>query len=112
DRDADDQVAHEVHHAVVAEVVLRAEEARAPAEVELAADDALTHRAGVDAEPGAAVVEAAAAVRRYPWGYETIRARHRWGRNNRDRRRHDQGFDYTPHDVLLLLLAGARMIRP
>ena len=50
DRHAEDDVAHEIDDGVVAEVVLRAEEARAVAEVEFAADDARAHGAGVHAE--------------------------------------------------------------
>src|SRR6266545_7512907 len=61
-RHADDHVAHHVDDAVVAEVGVGPEEARAVTEVELAADDARAHPACVDAETGAAVVKVDVAV--------------------------------------------------
>jgi len=59
DRHADDDVAHQVQDAVIAEVVLRAEEARVVPEVHFPAHDASAHAPGADAEGPAAVVEAA-----------------------------------------------------
>src|SRR5262245_885177 len=111
DRDADHHVAHQVDHAVVAKVGFGAEEARSPAEVHFATDDALPHRAGVDAEASAAVDEAASAIRGYPWADEAIRPGHCRGRNSGNRRRHDQCLDYTPHDVVLLSSRSAHPTR-
>src|SRR6266545_5110406 len=58
DGHTNDEIAHHVNDAVVAEVVRGPEEARAPAEVELCADDALSHRADLCADTSAAVVKA------------------------------------------------------
>src|SRR5262249_43558996 len=112
DRHADDDVAHQVDDAVIAEVALRAEEARAPAEVQFAADDAGAHRARVDAEASAAVIEAAPTVGGYPGADEPVRSRDRRRGYGSDRRRHDQGFHYTPHDVSAPSVAGACVIGP
>src|SRR5256885_3984293 len=97
DRNADDHIAHQIQHAVVAEVARVAEEARTPAEVELAADDAFAHRADLRAESDSTVVEAAAdiaaveagsRVRRHPRTDVAFRARlHRRERQGSDRRR-------------------------
>src|SRR5258706_1598159 len=58
DGHTNDEIAHPINDAVVAKVVRRAEEARAPAEVELRADDALAHGADLCADTSAAVVKA------------------------------------------------------
>src|SRR4030095_15461262 len=62
DRQAHDNVAHHVDHAVIAEVALAAEKARTPAEVEFRADDPFAHRAELRPDSGAAVVEAPAEI--------------------------------------------------
>src|SRR5581483_10208761 len=69
DRNADDEVGHEVDDGVVAEVAVGAEEARAVAEVELSADDARAHPANVDADAGSTVVEVAAGLHVSPRAY-------------------------------------------
>src|SRR5205823_2278576 len=60
DRHADDDVPHQVQHAVVPEDRLVAEETRVPSEVHFAAHDAGPHPAGGHAVRTAAVVDVAA----------------------------------------------------
>src|SRR5206468_4061436 len=56
ERHADNDVAHEIDHAVAAEVVRRPEEAGTEAERELTADNAFPHSARVHTETDTAVV--------------------------------------------------------
>ena len=94
---ADDHVAHEVQHAVVAEVGLRAEEARVIAEVDFAADHAGSHSARAHAERSAAVIDAAAERRSDPRRYPAIRSRLHRREDERHRRGENQGLKDSLH---------------
>jgi len=89
-RHTDDEITHHVHHRVVAEVALRAEEARAPPEVHLAADDAAAHPPGADAERGLTVLDVAAEGRPDPGRDEPVRARLHRRENDRGGRRKNE----------------------
>src|SRR5262249_17474925 len=93
DRYADDDVAHQIEHAVVAEVVVRPEETRIPPEVYFAADDPCAHSATADAEGRAAVVDIAAECRANPRRDESIRACLRWREHDRDASAQHQHLD-------------------
>src|SRR5437667_10471256 len=98
-RHADDEVAHDVHDVVGAERTGVAEEARRVAEVELAADDASAHRAGVDAEVSAPVTGVVSEIRPDEWAEPTVRTRGRWSADERDRRAEENDLDDTSHET-------------
>ena len=98
DRNPDDEVTHQVHDGVVAEVALGPEEARAPAEVRFAADDPGTHSTSAHAERGLSVLDAAAERRSDPRCDEPIRARLHRRENHGNRSGKNESLDDTLHD--------------
>ena len=99
DGNADDQVAHQVHDGVAAEVALRAEEARAPSEVRFTADDPRTHAASADADGRLAILDAAAECRPDPRRDESVRARLHRRQHHRCCRGKNERFDNSFHSV-------------
>src|SRR5579864_6442183 len=106
DRHANDDVAHEIDDGVVAEVVLRAEEAWAVPEIELTAENAVAHGTGVHAKGGAAVGDITSPIVAHPGCHVAFRVRRgRHGRQSeRDGRCEDQSFECTVHCSLPPLL--------
>src|SRR5439155_6026829 len=103
DRDADDQVAHQIHHVVRAVLARIAEEARRVAEVDLAADHACAHAAGVDAEVGPAVPRVVVEVHPNEGADVPVGASLRRSADERHRRREHYHFDRSSHLHLLLV---------
>src|SRR5262245_21377765 len=97
DRNADDQIAHEIDDRVVPEVVLSAPEARAVAEGQLAADDPGAHPSGIDAKRRAPVADATTPVRADPGCDETFRARLDRRTNQRHGRGQNEYLECTSH---------------
>src|SRR5262245_52359691 len=99
DRDADNQVAHHVEDAVVAEIGARTEKAGAVSEIEFGAEDAGSHRASGHAEARFSVVEdvvsfeAGAAIGRDPGTDVAISSRHSRRTYERSGRHHDADFE-------------------
>src|ERR1700687_5330822 len=91
---ADDEVRHEIHHGVVAEVVLRTGETWAVSELDFSTDDAGAHATSGHTNCGSSVVDAAAKLRADPWADVSVGTRlHRSPDDGRRRR----GDDKFPH---------------
>src|SRR5262249_42690037 len=102
DGHAYDHVTHQVQHAVIAEVGLRAEEARVVPEVDFAANDSAAHGARAHAERAAAVVNAAAEGGTNPWNHPTIRSCLSRREHQGHRSCQDERFDDSFHCLSLL----------
>src|SRR5437762_11208761 len=112
---ADNDVAHEIDHAVVAENAFRSEEAGTEAEVELTTDNALAHPAGIHTEAGAAVIEVAEScpgIRSHPRADVPFRVSERGRKRHRERRCQNERFQYTSHDCCSSCMAEAFGLTP
>ena len=106
DRDADDNVAHQIHHVVGSKSARVAEEARRIAEVELAADDSCPHAAGIHAEVRSALARIVREVHADKRADITVGVRFRGGIHNRRRHYYHGKFEHSSH-VPTLLVATA-----
>src|SRR5205085_2025028 len=107
DRDAENQVAHQIDHGVVSEIVLRTEKTRTVAEVDFPTEHAGPHASGAYTEPTASVRYVAPEIHARPRVHVSVGTSGTRSAHKRCGRREHQRFDKTSHHICSSLAVEA-----